>query len=71
MRPVAGSVGAALAVGPGANNSDRLFISGALTLGDFDQIIFNGSLDGVSSYNLAKFGSRSGTFDSFNTPSGY
>lgn len=56
----------------GANNSDRLAIGGALSLATtFDRIQFSGTPDGTSSYNLATFASRSGTFDSFNTPSGY
>lgn len=47
----------------GANNSDRLLIGGGLNLGSFDQIQFNGTADGTSSYNLATYTSVSGIFD--------
>ncbi len=56
----------------GANNSDRLTIGGALNLSNiFDQIQFNGTADGTSSYVLATYSSITGTFDFTNTPAGY
>jgi fibronectin-binding autotransporter adhesin len=59
-------------IGSGANNSDRLNIGGALNLTTaFDQILFNGTPDGTSSYILATYASRSGTFDLGSAPSGY
>ena len=56
----------------GGATSDKLVIGGALDLSDsFDQILFNGTPDGSTSYVLATYSSVSGTFDFGNAPSGY
>ena len=52
--------------------SDKLVIGGTLNLNDAnDQITFNGTPDGTSTYVLATYTSVSGTFDFGSAPSGY
>lgn len=57
----------------GANNSDKLTIGGILDLNNaFDQISFNGTPDGTSSYLLASAtGGIQGTFSLGSAPTGY
>jgi fibronectin-binding autotransporter adhesin len=57
----------------GVNNSDKLAIGGALDLSNaFDQLMFQGSADGTSSYVLASYASHSGIFNTVtNLPGGY
>ena len=52
--------------------SDKLIIGGMLDLtNNLDQITFNGSPDGTSTYVLATYASRTGTFDFGAAPPGY
>src|SRR5205823_1808215 len=52
--------------------SDKLVIGGALNLSNsFDQITFNGTPDGTSTYVLATYASETGTFDFGSAPNGY
>jgi autotransporter-associated beta strand protein len=61
------------AVDISGTTSDRLNITGVLNLSSaFDQISFNGTADGLTTYVLATYSSETGTFDSMPTlPSGY
>jgi autotransporter-associated beta strand protein len=52
--------------------SDKLVIGSSLNLSNsFDQITFNGTPDGTTTYVLATYSSISGTFDFGSAPSGY
>ena len=52
--------------------SDKLAIAGTLDLtSPLDQITFNGTPDGTSSYLLATYASRNGVFDFGSAPAGY
>jgi autotransporter-associated beta strand protein len=60
-------------LGSGINNSDRIAVGGAVDLSSsFDQLMFQGSADGTSSYVLATYGSHNSVFNTVtNLPLGY